>query len=189
MQPLCVTFGKLRLMARYTQLKEYDVRKIAGNYDLTVVDFEPIAGGAGNSSYLLRTQWGNYALTVFDDKSLAYALRIGRLLLLLAEYEFPTMRLLLPTRGGMATMYRHKPVLLKAYIAGPVCQDVDETMLGRVGAAMARLHQVPVPDFLPDKHPYGRQMFSSVIGRNIKPEYESWLARRLAYLEQHIPQS
>ncbi len=84
-------------------------------------------------------------------------------------------------------MYRDKPVMVKAYIAGQVCKDLDETMLCQVGAAMARLHQLPVPDFLPDKHPYGLQVFPSVIGQNINPDYETWLGKRLAYLEQHIP--
>ena len=76
--------------------------------------------------------------------------------------------------------------MLKTYIAGQVYKDLDETMLCQVGAAIARLHQVPAPDFLPDKHPYGLQVFPSVIGQNINPEYETWLAKRLAYLEQHI---
>ena len=52
---------------------------------------------------------------------------------------------------------------------------------------MGRLHLLSTPDFLPNRHPYGRQDFSTVIGRNIDPEYESWLAKRFAYLERRIP--
>lgn len=174
-------------MARYMQLQENDIQEIASNYSLTVVNFEPMEGGAANSSYLLQTRQGCYVLTVFDDKSWADVISIGRLLLWLAAYKFPTTRLLSPTRGGIATMYRGKPVLLKTYIVGRVCQDLNETMLGRIGAAMARLHQVPAPDFLPNNHPYGRQIFATVIGQNINSEYESWLAGRLAHLEQHLP--
>ena len=174
-------------MARYAQLQKKDIREIAGNYDLALIKYEPIEGGAGNSSYLLRTRQGNYVLTVFDDKAPAYVVRMGQLLLLLAEYEFPTTPLLPPTKGGIISMYTDKPVMLKAYIAGQVVKDLDETMLCQVGAAMARLHQLPAPDFLPDKHPYGLQVFSNVIGQNINPDYETWLAKRLAYLEEHIP--
>jgi homoserine kinase type II len=174
-------------MARYTQLQESDVQEIARNYDLTVSEFEPIEGGAGNSSYLLQTQQGSTVLTVFDEKTLSYVTRLGQLLLLLAEYEFPTTRPLSSVKGGMITVYRAKPVMLKAYIAGQVCKNLNETMLHQVGAAMAKLHRLPTPDFLPNKHPYGRQDFSTVIGRNIDPEYESWLAERFAYLERHIP--
>ncbi len=38
-------------MARYTQLQKNDIQKIAGDYDLNVVDFEYMQGGIGNSSY------------------------------------------------------------------------------------------------------------------------------------------
>ena len=81
-------------------------------------EFEPIEGGAGNSSCLLRTRQGNYVLTVFDDKTLAYVVRLGKLLLLLAEYEFPTTRRLSSVKGEKVTVYKAKPVMLKAYIAG-----------------------------------------------------------------------
>ena len=174
-------------MARYIQLQENDIQNIAGNYNLTIVNFEPIEGGAGNSSYLLQDRQASYVLTVFDDKSWADVVSIGRLLLYLGEYDFPTTRLLSPTKGGIATMYRDKPVLLKTYIVGEVCQDLNETMLNRIGVAVARLHQVPAPDFLPVHHPYGRQAFATVIGQNIDAEYESWLTGRLAYLEQRFP--
>ena len=174
-------------MARYVRLQENDIRKIARNYNLTVIDFEPIEGGAANSSYLLQAHRGRYVLTVFDEKPWADVVNLGRLLLQLADYRFPTTRLLCSASGDIAALYRDKPVLLKAYIAGHVCQNLNETMLGQTGAAMARLHRVPPPHFLPDAHPYGRQVFAAVIGQNINPNYEAWLAGRLAHLEQHFP--
>jgi homoserine kinase type II len=174
-------------MARYTQLRENEIQEIAGQYNLIVAEAEAIEGGAGNSSYLLQTRQGEYVLTVFDDKSLAYVVRLGQLLLLLAEYEFPTTRPLSSVEGGLITAYRDKPVMLKAYFAGQVCRNLTEPMLYQVGASLARLHQVPAPDFLPTEHPYGRQDFPTVIGRNVDPQYESWLADRFAYLEQSIP--
>ncbi|MCH8275266.1 MAG: homoserine kinase [Armatimonadetes bacterium] len=173
-------------MSRNTPLQQHDIHKLAGKYALTEVGFEPIEGGA-NSSYALHTHQGDYVLTVFDEKSWADVVKIGQLLLLLADCEFPTTRLVPPTKGGLATMYRDKPVMLKEYIVGHVFKDLDKTMVSQVGVAMARLHQVPAPDFLPDKHPYGLQVFSRVIDRNINPTYESWLAEQLAYLARSIP--
>jgi len=175
-------------MARYVQLQKNDIEKIADSYDLTIFNYEPIEGGAGNSSYLLRTLLGNYVLTVFDDKAPVSVANMGQLLLHLAGYEFPTTRLLPTTKSGKTTtMYRDKPVMLKAFIAGQVCNNLDAAMLCQVGKAMARLHQVPVPDYLPDKHSYGLHVFSNVIGQNIDQKYESWLAKRVDYLERHIP--
>lgn len=174
-------------MARYVQLQEDDIQEIAGDYALTVVDFEPIQGGATNSNYLLRTRQGRYVLTVFDEITRAAATRMGRLLLLLAEYAFPAPRPLPPHEGGLVTMHMGKPVMIKTYIAGRVHRDLDATMLRQIGAAMARLHQIPVPDFLTDQQPYGARHVSSITGRNINPRYEAWAARRIAYLAQHIP--
>ncbi len=173
-------------MATYTPFEQRDVQDVADNYALRVVGFEPIEGGA-NSSYALHTEQGDYVLTVFEEKSWTEVVQIGHLLLLLADYEFPTTRLRAPTNGGLATKYRDKPVMVKHYIAGQVFKDLNKTMVSQVGVAMARLHQVPAPDFLPDKHAYGLHVFSRVIDRNINPAYESWLADQLAYLARSLP--
>jgi homoserine kinase type II len=174
-------------MASYVQLQDNDIQKIADDYALTVVDFEPIEAGASNSNYVVQSQQGKYVLTIFDDKTKAEATRMGRLLRLLAAYAFPTTRMLSPDQRGLVTMHKGKPVMIKTYIAGQMHQQLDRTMLRQVGAAMARLHQIPVPDFLPDQQPYGAQHLSRFAGRNIDPQYEAWAAKRLAYLAQHIP--
>ena len=174
-------------MARYTQLQDSDIQDIVRYFDLAVVGFDPMEGGFSNSSFRLHTRQGEYVLTAFDDKTFAYVVRLGRLLIRLAEHDFPTTRLLAPTQGQIAVVHRGKPVMLKTYIAGQVHADLDTTMLGQAGAAMARLHQIPAPDFLPCEHAYGRQLFATVIGQDIDAEYESWLDERCAYLNQRIP--
>jgi homoserine kinase type II len=173
-------------MARDTQFQDTDIRDIVRSYDLALVSFAHMEGGA-NSSFLLDTKQGRYVLTAFDDKTLADVVSVGQLLMLLAEYDFPTTRLLAPTQGYTAVMHNGKPLLVKAHIAGQVHEDLDTAMLRQAGAAMARLHQIPAPDFLPREHPYGRQLFPTVIGRGIDPGYESWLDERCAYLNQRIP--
>ena len=174
-------------MATYIPLQERDVQKIAAKYNLAITKYEPIAGGAANSSFLLQARGKKYILTIFDEKSWSDVINLGRLLLQLADYKFPTTRLFLSAKGNIATTYQNKPILLKTYIAGQVCQNLNDTILAEIGAAMARLHQVPAPDFLPDEHPYGRQIFSTVIGQNIDSDYETWLDRQVAYLHQHLP--
>ncbi len=174
-------------MARYTQLQRSDIQKITTSYNLVVTDFEVIDGGAGNSSYLLHTPDGRYVLTVCDDKNLHDATSMGRLLLLLADHNVPATRLLPPVNSPVVIEYLNKPVILKAYVDGQTRENLDEAMLRQVGAEMARLHEVPAPDFLPDEHAYGLQVFSDVIGHNINTEYESWLAEQLDYLKQNIP--
>lgn len=169
------------------RLQLLDIKKIARQYGLTVSAFEPFSGGASNSSYLLQADKNRYVLTRFTNKEFPDVTKLAQLLRLLDEHNFPSTRLVLLPTGEAALMYRAKPVILKRYISGQVCSALDNAMLHQIGAAMARLHQIPPPDFLPDEHPYGIQLFSSVIGRDINTEYESWLAGQLRYFEQHIP--
>jgi homoserine kinase type II len=175
-------------MATYIQLQESDVQKIAELYDLTLIDFAPIEGGASKSNYLLHTRQGKYVLTVFGSKMLELVTRLGQLLLLLAKYKFPTSRLLLSVQGEATTTYREMPVMIKVHIAGQVYRELDQTMLRQVGVAMARLHQLSVPDRLLDKQLYGIPHFSSIVGHGFDPEFETWIVQRLADLEQRIPQ-
>ena len=175
-------------MAAYIQLQESDVQEIAELYDLTIIDFAPIEGGSSKSNYLLHTRQGRYVLTVFGTKMLDLVTRSGQLLLLLANYEFPTTRLLPSVQGEATTIYREKPVMIKVFIEGQVYRELDQTMLRQVGVAMARLHQLSAPDCLLDKQLYGMPHYSSIVGHSLDPEYETWIVQRLAYLEQRIPQ-
>jgi homoserine kinase type II len=175
-------------MATYIQLQASDVREIAKLYDLTVLDFAPIEGGASQSNYLLHTQRGRHVLTISGTKMQDLVARLGQLLLLLADFEFPTTRLLPSALGKATTIYRELPVMIKVYIAGQVNRELDQTMLRQVGVAMAKLHQLSVPEGLLDKELYGMPHFSSMVGHNLDPEYETWMVQRLAHLEQRIPQ-
>ena len=174
-------------MAAHTQLKQSDIREIAGHYGLLVAESEPINGGNGNSSFLLTTPQGKYVLTVCDDKTLDEVVIMGRLLLLLKECNFPCTRVVPAVNRDIITMYVNKPVMLKVYIEGQVVESLNQGMLSQVGMATARLNQIPSPDYLPDEHPYGIQLFSRVFGLNIDEKYESWLAKQFDVLEQNIP--
>jgi len=175
-------------MVVHAQLQESDIREIADSYNLTIIDSEPIAAGASSSNYLLQAQQGSYVLKVFDDKTFALTVEQGRLLSLLKEYAFPSPRPLLAVNGEMAIAYNDKAMIMKEYVAGRVCRYPNKTMLRQVGTAMAKLHQVPWPDFLSIGQPYGVQKLSSIQGQNIDTEYEGWIAKRLPHLEQQKPQ-
>lgn len=155
---------------------------------MTLLEFSPIDGGAGNTSYLLHSHQDQYVLTLFDDKSRTEVEKLGQLLILLEEYGFPSTRLVPPAQGGITVMYADKPVMLKHYINADVCRNLDLHMLSQTGAMMAAMHQLRVPHQLLDhKHAYGLQLFESVIGRDIDTRYESWLSAQLSYLTQKIP--
>ena len=174
-------------MARYTRLSSEEIQQIAGEYGLTVTDCEPLEGGA-NSSYLLHTEPGDdLTLTVFETMSFDAVTRQARLLDLLAAHKFPTTRLLRPDNGGYAVTHVGKPVILKTFIRGHVRADPDESMLQQMGRAIARLHQIPVPDYLPHWYSYGLDKLPRVLQQNMDPEFETALVQRIAALEGAFP--
>lgn len=174
-------------MARYSILHQKDIQEITSYYDLTVSHFEAIDGGQGNSSYLLTSNRGDYVLTVFDGKEWADVIMLGQLLNNLEKNEFNTTRIIPRLDGENVTKYQKKPVMIKPYIEGQVIENLNEEMLEQSGEEIAKLHQIPPPDYLPLTQSYGRQVFSNVIGKGIDPDYESWLANRQKYLENHFP--
>ena len=84
-------------------------------------------------------------LTVFEI-SMTRVAKMGKLLLLLENHDFPGVRVLPQRMGELTTIHLEKPVMLKHYIEGQVCKDMDNAMLEQVGETMARLHQIPAPD-------------------------------------------
>ena len=175
-------------MAKYSELEENEIQELAIKYDLDLVDCEPIEEGAGNTSYLLRAKNSEYVLTIFEI-TISRVVNLSKLLLVLEENEFPTSRLLHLADGGIVTINQGKPVLVKPYISGQVVKNLNGAMLMQVGAVMARLHEITVPRFLPDKHAYGLQTFPRIMDHNIDPEYETWLANKYTFLEKNIPSS
>ena len=177
-------------MATYTQLNQQDIQSLADNYNLEIVEFSPLDGGNGNSSYILKTQQASYVLTVCDDKTFDEVFKMGHLLLLLEAHNVPCNRLICPVNSEILTTFATadgvKPVMLKDYIEGQVIEELDETMLSQVGRQAAQLNQIPPPDYLSTNHPYGRQFFSRIMGLNIDAKYECWMAKEIDYLEQNI---
>jgi len=173
-------------MATYTLLTQNDIQDIADNYNLNVIKFAPIEGGNGNSSYKLTTETNKYVLTVCDDKTLDEVTVMGKLLLLLQQNNFPCTRVIQSVNQELITLFRDKPVMLKGYIEGQVYEHLDPQMLVQLGAEMAKLNQIPAPNYLPTEHPYGRSYFPQVMGFNIDTKYETWLQKQIDDLERDI---
>ncbi|MBW1863787.1 MAG: phosphotransferase, partial [Deltaproteobacteria bacterium] len=148
--------------------------------------YKSIEEGLGNTNYLVRTAQNHYILTIFETEYIR-ARNLSRLLYLLEKYEFPATRNRKLANGDVITRHQGKPTLLKPYIVGQVVKKLDEDMFSQVGAAMASLHEIPSPDYLPDQHAYGLETFSRVMDKGINLEYENWLGQRYDFLMDTIP--
>jgi homoserine kinase type II len=173
-------------MTQYSKLQEKDILEISRKYNLKQISYESIEESAGNSNYLVRTAQNQYVLTIFEIEHIRVA-NISRLLSLLEEIDFPTTRIQKLANGDVITSYQGKPVMLKPYLVGHVVENMDENMVSQVGEAIANLHEIPSPDYLPGQHAYGLETFPRVMDKGINLEYENWLAQRYDFLMQTLP--
>jgi homoserine kinase type II len=173
-------------MAQYTRLLENDIQGIAGKYELEVIGYKPIEQGA-NSTYLINTTEGKHVLTVFECEPIRIA-HMSKVLLLLEKYDFPAPRLKVMSSGKVLAKYQENPVLIKPYIPGQVLEDLDEGQVGQVGAALATLHEIPAPDYLPSKHTYVEETYPQIMEQEIDPGYKKWVEQRHRRVVENIPQ-
>ena len=175
-------------MAQSTILLESEIQGIADNYKLKIVNYEPIEQGASNSNYLITTNQGKYVLTVFEIEPILVK-NISKVLLLLENYQFPAPRLQKLANGEGLTKFQEKPVMLKPYISGQTLTVLDLDNTNQVGAALARLHEIPVPDYLPNKHAYVVNTYPRIMEQEIDQEYKYWVGQRHNFLIKNMPTS
>jgi len=161
-------------MAQYSKLTVDDILKIAGRYNLILIGYELIEGGAGNTSYLLKTMEYQYVLTVFEIEH-KRVVNLCQLLDLLEKHDFPTTRIEKMKNGDEIAIVQRKYFMLKPFIVGEVVRNLDENMERQVGEAIAKLHQIPTPEYLPNRHSYGLETFPHILDQGINLEYETWL--------------
>jgi homoserine kinase type II len=174
-------------MAKYNTLEAHEIRELALRYGIKVSDFHTIEAGNANSSYYLNAAGREYVLTVSDDKSLDKNIHITRLLDHLAEYNFPAPRVIPLLDGGKVTHYRDMPVILKTYLPGEIIRNIPEKGLYTLGLTLARLHQIPAPDFIPQTHSFGLDKFSDAMNLNFDVEFEDWLAEKGEWIKKMMP--
>jgi len=175
-------------MAQYVKLQERDIHQLMSAYGLDPIDYEFIDGGAGNTSYWLKTTQNEYVLTVFEIEPDIVS-NVCDLLFLLEKCAFPATRIQKLANGDSLTSYQGKSVLLKPYIIGAVEKELDATMLAQTGEMMGRLHAISSPNSLPDSYQYGFQTYPPLIKQGIHQEYENWLAEKYIYLKENISEN
>lgn len=174
-------------MARHTNLVDADIAVISGKYGLNITRYEPIDGGDENSSFLLNASGDDYVLTFYEKKAFTVVEHLALLLNHLAEHGFFTNQVIPTSTGSFVSSYRDKPVILKNWIPGTTLRDRDQNDYRSIGRAIAELHQVPAPNFLPRELSYGLQRMPASLGHRLDPEYEAWLTDKITYLEDQFP--
>ncbi|MBP2337199.1 homoserine kinase type II [Saccharothrix coeruleofusca] len=168
-------------MATYTSLDDIDVRAFARDYGLSDPRLEPLAGGAANSSFLVRSELGQHVLTVLDNHDMSSAVVVARLMRALVERGVPTTEVVPDARGRLVSVVGGKPAVLKRWIDGTVLDPLPDRLLPEAGKVLATLHEVPTG--LPGL-PSGTRRLSADqrhrIGDFADRDFSLWLTGRLA---------
>ena len=173
-------------MATFTKLLDSEIHTIAEKYQLMVVKCEPIEQGAGNSNYLLDTDHGKYILTIFEIDD-TQVINMTRVLLHLEEIKFPALPLQKHTTGEILSKYQGKIVMVRPFISGSVVMDLDPGMVKQVGKVLARLNEVPPPEYLPEIHTYERKFYKEILLQKIDENYKNWVRKRYQFINEHTP--
>lgn len=178
-------------MASYTKLTESVVNQILNQYDVgELTNLTLLDGGLANSSCVIVTTKGKYVLSVCDEKNPQEISSLTALLAHLQTSAFCTPEVVPLISGENYCLYYEKPVYLKRYIAGEMGGTPTPAKIAQVGEALARLHQIPAPDFIPQQLTMGVDDFEALIGRN--DNYSPWLAQKrgliVPYLSDDLPQ-
>ena len=177
-------------MALYARLDRAAVEGLAGRFGVDdITAFSVMDGGSENTNYCIETNSGKYVLTLCDQKSLEHATNLASLLVYLTDHGIRTSRVVVPLEGPIVILHDEKPVMLKRYIDGEITANLTGNLLAQLGEEMARLHEIPVPSYLPKSFPYGRSYFPEVIDSNLDHAYIDWLSEKSSYLQKRIPQN
>jgi len=177
-------------MAVYTELTTADLAQIASLFGLpAITSVSNFAGGQENSNYHLVAGETEYVLTLCENKTPEEAQVLVDTLRHLEAHGFQTTRIINARYGERGATRLGKPILLKSYLAGAVVDPLPLTMMEPLGQAMARLHQVPVPGFLPKRLAYGRETFGPMRKNFGKPHpFLNWLEKIETYLKDRFPE-
>ena len=176
-------------MALYARLDRAAIESLARQFGIDdITGFSVMDGGSENSNYCIETNSGKYVLTLCDQKSLKQATDLVSLLVHLADHGIRTSRVVMPLEGPDVILHDQKPVMLKRHVDGGITANLSGNLLVQLGEEMARLHEIPVPSYLPKSFPYGRSYFPEVMDSNLDHTYINWLSEKNAYLQKRIPQ-
>ncbi|MDG2255866.1 MAG: homoserine kinase [Opitutaceae bacterium] len=173
-------------MALYTKLDEKQINKITSVFDIgRVVRFRALEGGSENSNYRIETEDKAYVLTLCEAKSKETVRKLASLLTHLETNGFKSSRVLPTSNGDYLSSYRGKPILLKEFLHGEIVEDLHEETLFEIGALMAALHAVPVPEYMQNRFLYGIETLT-VPDAFVDHPFAGWVADAKKTISENI---
>lgn len=167
-------------METSSTLNSDEVRRIESLYGLTVKNSVFLGAGSGNANYCLETNIGRCVFSIIEEQSRDDVEIMAKTLVWLEAHHYETSLLVKPKeQESYSIILRGKHSLLRTYMDGTVRQDFSGNMLRQLGAAVAKLHTIPIPNFLTNSIFYEQKKFMDALEANIDQDYERWAKGRL----------
>ncbi len=159
------------------------VQEAEAAYGIRVTAAERAGHGSGNWNFLLTTDHGRFVLCVIEEQSADEVKAMARTLKWLSIHGYLSTKLRETIGRGLTATISGKPALLRQYLRGEVCWHPDASQVRQVGTSLARLHQLPCPDFLPTDIYYTQDRFTQALDSRRDPAYEAWVKQSLNRLD------
>ena len=173
-------------MPPYTELDENQINEITAVFDIgRVTQFSALEGGSENSNYRIDTDDRAYVLTLCEVKSKEKVSELADLLTHLEANGFKSSRVMTTSSGDYLSSYEGKPILLKEFLQGEIIENLCEEMLFKIGASIADLHAVPVPEKMQNRFLYGIETLT-VADAFAEHPFAGWVADAKKYIGENI---
>ena len=186
-------------MAVYTRITDDALRNFVANYDIGGVEScTGIARGIENSNYMLRTERGNFILTLYEKRVRAADLPfyLG-LMAHLAAQGFPCPVPITNRQGTTSQTLAGRPAAIVSFLAGrgADCNDLTPERCFAIGAISARLHRDARTFDLNRPNDLSLANWLKLFGPlandadRLKPGLGGWIEKELCFLEAHWPKN
>lgn len=184
-------------MAVYTRITDDALGDFVARYDIGGVEScTGIAQGVENSNYMLRTERGNFILTLYEKrvrvKDLPFYLG---LMTHLADQGFPCPVPISDRAGGTLQTLAGRPAAIVSFLdgRGADCDELTPKRCAAIGTICARLHRDAARFDLHRPNdltlPHWRNLFDPVTSEadSLRPGLSGWIEDELSFLEARWP--
>lgn len=171
-------------MAQYSVLNEANFRTILSHFGIdNYVEAKVLSGGSENTNYSVRTSREHFVLSICEQKSEQSSSELAYLLEHLKLNGFKTSEVVKSQKGMPIIMWNDKPIMLKRFLEGKIVHDLSSELLKLIGMEMAKLHNVPAPNYIPKVLNFGKEKFGLIQKYEPESDFDFWLNDILKYLD------
>jgi homoserine kinase type II len=174
-------------MAQYTTLSQQEIEAIASEFSIkNIHSFSILSGGSENTNYLLKSEKGDFVLTICEQKTAQKAKELALLLEYFEEQGFKSSIIIRNTRNEPISLWDKKPIMVKKFLKGKVIEDLPNRLLELIGSEIGKLHKIKAPKYLPTELAIGKDQFGEVKKYAPNSTFEAWLNEMLTYVSPYF---